>query len=206
MRAFLAGALVFGGLLAGVALLGALGLMEVLPSWALGLVLCVWMFALVGFALVAFNRPGVALTSVQSFAEQVRTLEEQDLLLSQPFMARRAFAVEEFEDEGSHYYIELEDGSVLFLSGQYLYDYEPDDDPRYRRPRRFPCSAFTIRRHRHEGYAVDIQCTGSTLEPEVTTPSFGEEVWSDGGVPEDGSIIKDATYDSLKGERLRRAG
>ena len=44
-------------------------------------------------------------------------LESQGLLLRQRFRANRAFGVDELEDEGSHYVIELEDRSVLFLSG-----------------------------------------------------------------------------------------
>ena len=48
--------------------------------------------------------------------------------MSERFTASRAFAVEEFEDEGSHYFVDLTDNRVLFLSGQYLYDYEPLED------------------------------------------------------------------------------
>ena len=36
-----------------------------------------------------------------------------------------------------------------FLSGQYLYDYEPiSDDPDANEARSFPCTEFTVRRHR----------------------------------------------------------
>ena len=61
----------------------------------------------------------------------------------------RAFGVKEFEDEGLHYFLELTDGRVLVLSGQYLYDYEAiSDDSETNRPRAFPCSEFTLRRHK----------------------------------------------------------
>ena len=54
-------------------------------------------------------------------------LESQGLLLRQRFRANRAFGVDELEDEGSHYVIELEDRSVLFLSGQYLYEFSIEE-------------------------------------------------------------------------------
>src|SRR5262245_21050528 len=61
----------------------------------------------------------------ESDESQVLRLQKKDDLISGDFKARRAFMVDEFEDEGIHYFIELEDNSILFLSGQYLYDYEP---------------------------------------------------------------------------------
>lgn len=98
------------------------------------------------------------------------------------------------------------EGRVLFLSGQYLYDYEPiSDDPELNQPRSFPCTEFTVRKHKTEGYVVDVLCGGSALEPEVMAPPFGEEFLQPNGVPEDGQVISNATYDDLKREHLRRA-
>ncbi|HYO76001.1 MAG TPA: hypothetical protein VE010_06015 [Thermoanaerobaculia bacterium] len=122
------------------------------------------------------------------------------LLVADHFTARRAFHVEEFEDEGSHYFIELTDGEVLFLSGQYLYDYEPErsDAPE----RRFPCSDFTVRRHRDERYVVDIICRGEILEPELNAPPFSDEDHENGTVPDDGEILQ-TPYDEIKAARMR---
>lgn len=77
--------------------------------------------------------------------------------MSEAYRVKRAFQVEEFEDEGSHYYIELDDRRVLFLSGQYLYDYDSEDPPRA-----FPCTEFVVRRHRTKGYVVDISLSGNS--------------------------------------------
>jgi hypothetical protein len=44
------------------------------------------------------------------------------------YEATDALRVEEFEDEGSQYYLKLADGRVLFLAGQYLYEYELGED------------------------------------------------------------------------------
>jgi hypothetical protein len=116
--------------------------------------------------------------------------------------------VDEFEDEGIHFYLELDDGSTLFLSGQYLYEYEPAPVERHSpaRARRFPCTEFVVRRHKRNGYAIDIQCSGSVLEPEVVTPWFGEDDFKNDRVPQDGAILHDKTYDEIKAERRRRQG
>ena len=48
------------------------------------------------------------------------TIEEsegQGLLLTEEYQATRAFQLDEWEDEGSHYFVELRDGSVLYLNG-----------------------------------------------------------------------------------------
>lgn len=100
----------------------------------------------------------------------------------------------EFEDEGLHYFLELADGRVLFMSGQYLYDFEPiSDDPEMNQPRSFPCSEFTVRRHTKEGYVVDMVCGGTVLEPEVSAPPFEKSDWRGNRVPEDGQVISGVT-------------
>lgn len=131
--------------------------------------------------------------------EFLRELKESGQIETSAFSAMRAFGVEEFEDEGLSYYLELDDGRVLFLNGQYLYDVEPmTDDPEYHQKRRFPCSRFTILRHKTEGYAVDIQCHGTVIEPEFIASPFRDQDWREGSVPEDGEIISHTGYDGLK--------
>jgi hypothetical protein len=138
-----------------------------------------------------------------------RSLEEVEkngLLETINYRAQRAFQVEEYEDEGSHYFLELEDGSVLYLNGQYLCEYEPlNDDPELNQPRQFPCTEFAIRRHKKKGYAVDILCSGTVIEPEITAPPFDREAYRRKAVPEDGQIIRNRTYAQLKTERLQNA-
>ena len=115
--------------------------------------------------------------------------------------------MEEFEDEGLHYFIELVDGRVLFLSGQYLYDYEPiSDDPESNQPRSFPCTEFTVRRHKNDGCVVDLLRAGTVLEPEIMAPAFGKQVWRANGIPEDGQVITSTSYDELKREHAGAAG
>jgi hypothetical protein len=194
-----AGLFVFTGLLAAVGLLNAFHVSTRAPVLLVGFGLALVMAGLIAAALVLFNSRN-PLAVVQSVEELAQELEAQGLLTSQHFAVTRAFEVEEFEDEGMHFYLELSDGRVLFMTGQYLYGYEPheDEEPPLRR---FPCDDFVVRRHRDEGHVVDIQCTGNALEPELVAPPFGEDVWREGALPEDGAIIVDATYDQIK--RLR---
>src|SRR4030095_14555403 len=97
--------------------------------------------------------------------EQVAELKQQGLLLSESFNARKVFQVAEAEDEGPHYFIELTDGAVLYLNGHYLYDYAREA---------FPCSQFTVWRHKVGGFVVAIECAGVGLPTEWTAPSFYE--------------------------------
>ena len=148
-----------------------------------------------------FNSPGQKPTR-KSCDEIIHDLRNKNLLLQSTFKAKRAFQVEEFDDEGSHYFIELEDGNVLYLNGQYLYDYEPiEDDPEFNQERSFPCTEFTILRHKTEDYVLKIETGGKVLEPEVLTSSFTISDYKKGIAPEDGQLIKDRSYDQIKNER-----
>lgn len=198
MRALLTGLLVFVGLILGGRII--LHLFPKTPGWIAGVMLFGGLFALT-YALFAARR-----VRLRKEVDPAKEFEEKGLLVSETYRARRAFQIEELEDEGSHYFIELQDGGVLFLSGQYLYDYEPvTRRPRLTQPRRFPCTEFTVRRHSSEGYVVDIQCSGTVLEPEVTAPAFELDDYSSDAFPGDGRIIKDKPYDLLKSERLHES-
>jgi hypothetical protein len=202
MRAIAAGCFVMSVIAAVVALLGTLGLFETLPPSVVGIGLALLMLGLCGLALWLFNARGIPL-GLKSPEEHLRELETAGLLDVADFRATRAFRVEELEDEGLHYYIELVDGRILFLSGQYLYDFEPiTGDPELNQPRTFPCSEFSVIRHKTERYVVDIRCRGEVMEPEAVAPPFGKAVRRRGDVPADGEIIGGQSYDKLKQTRL----
>jgi len=156
--------------------------------------------------MLLFGGKGPRRISAERRAARIRKLEEDGLLIHQTLRARRAFQVDEFEDEGSSYFIELEDMSVVFLTGQYLYQYEPRPESRNSpaRLRSFPSTEFTIRRHKENGFAVDISCQGEVIEPEVLAPSFDEEDFRRDLMPEDGAILREKTYDQIKNERLKQ--
>lgn len=135
----------------------------------------------------------------------IAELESKGLLEIHNFTATRAFQVEEWDDEGSQYILELSDGSVLYVGGQHLYEYEPDDDPDNRQGRTFPCTDFTIRRHKTGGYTVEIECRGQVLEPECVAPPFTCGIVAD-EFPEDGRVYTNLTYDELKSRLLQPRG
>jgi hypothetical protein len=202
MRLIGAGLFVFASMLAAVAGLGSLGLFDRAPAWLVGSGMSIFTVVMVGVALWLFNSKGRSAFNLRPLDEQIAELEQQDLLESTSFQARRALAVEESEDEGSSYFLELTDGRVLFLTGQYLYDYEPDEHEE--RPRAFPCSEFSIRRHKTERYVVDVHCGGTVLAPEATARPFTTEDWDSGRVPDDGEVITSMTYAAIKREQLSR--
>ena len=204
MRVIAAGLFVFLGLLAAVALLGSMGAHDRAPEWLVASSLVLLLFALLASALWLFNAKGSDPFGRLTREQHIQELLGLGLLESTTFRATRAFGVEEYEDEGVHYFIELVDRRVLFLSGQYLYDFEPMTDAGGNRQRSFPCSEFTVRRHLKERFVVDIECGGDVLEPDVILPPFTNEDWRGHRVPEDGRVIADTTYDALKEDRLRR--
>ncbi len=144
-----------------------------------------------------FWRMGPAQASVEQ-------LEQEGGLSSAEFHATRAFQVEELHDEGSNYFLELQDGAVLFLSGHYFHEHEPlEVDGSIVQRRKFPNTEFVVRRD-GEGNGIDIKCRGRVLEPEVITPPFAEEDFRNNALPRDGDIISRPTYDELKKTRLGR--
>ena len=201
MRLIAAGIFVYASMLLLVGALGTWNAFDRAPPWLVGLGIAVFTIGMVVLSAWLFNRRGASPFGGKTAEEHIRELEGAGQLESTPFRATRAFGVEESEDEGLHYFLELVDGRVLFLSGQYLYDYEPiSDDPGGNQPRSFPCTEFTVRRHRAERYVVDILRGGAVLDPEVMGPPFGRHAWRAKRVPEDGQVIADTTYDALKRE------
>ena len=171
--------------------IGAATLIIALPRlhWIVMLALYAVLFAL---AMRLFSKPAVRAHDPAQFE-------------AREFRARRAFQVAEYNDEGPHCFLELEDGSVLFLSGQYLMDYEPIDDEEegFTQPRLFPCTEFTLRRHRKNRFIVEIDCRGVAFEPELMTPMFTRAEGKAGEVPKDGDVITGRTYDEIKARRSR---
>ena len=158
-------------------------------------------FILMGLLCAFLTRSMAPPTRVENLT--IAELEKQGLLTPERHEATRAFEVEQFEDEGCQYFVELKNNSVLFLGGQYLYDYVPADDGREsKRKRKFPCSEFILLRDKRDGLIVDVACGGTALEPEVEVPHFTAAYFESGRAPEDGQIISDRSYDQIKRELM----
>jgi hypothetical protein len=166
------------------------------PAWTWVLIILPSLFGSLLLALYTFNARGTFATSKQ--------LQLMNLAVAESFRAKRAFQVQEFEDEGPHYFIELEDDRVLYLNGQYIMDYEgwTDEEEGKIGPRRFPCTSFTIFRHKTEGYVSEIDCGGNVFEPELVAPAFLREEYRNKQVPRDGDVLSDKSYERIRAERL----
>ena len=198
MRTILAGLFVFTSMLIVVGLIGGNYPDDSWPWWATPTIILTLLGSLL-LSMFLFNKRGLRPNLLRKgLQEQSADLDHHGLLSRESFRAIRAFAVEEFEDEGPHYYIELEDRRVLYLNGQYLYDFEPiSDEPDLNQCRSFPCTEFQVLRHKQEGFVIDIECQGEVIEPELTTPHYTKADWKH-GVPSDGDIISDRTYEEIK--------
>jgi len=126
-------------------------------------------------------------------SEIAEALEKRNLLVLTQYCIERAFRVAELNGEGPHYFLELENGGILHLSGSYLYNYEPGSGA----VRHFPCTHFTVRRHAQLGQAVDILCDGVVIEPEAEALPFTPHDFARGFVPADGEVLRHAGFDQL---------
>jgi hypothetical protein len=187
MRVLFAGLFVFVGLIAGLAFLGWLS--PDLSSWFVGPGMLMVFFASLVVASLAFNQRTFTRLSVEEQAKRITEHEEKGWLVEQEFIATRAFQIEEFEHEGSSYFLELSDGRVLFMTGQYLYDYEDE-------PRRFPNRHFLVSRYRFDHSVERLKCSAEVLEVDgIAPPYFGDDYAEN--VPQDGAILDNVTYDQI---------
>jgi hypothetical protein len=111
-----------------------------------------------------------------------------------------ALRVEELEDEGSAYYLKLADGRVLFLQGQYLYEYEANDEDEDGNPvrARFPADRFTVERTAGSGLVLGITNFGRVIPVSGVLPPFTLDERRNDTVPNDGDIL------TIDFETLRR--
>jgi hypothetical protein len=199
MRVITAAFFVWGSMIAAAFLLIETGLMDGGPQVLVGLVLgSVLLFASI-VAVFLFNPWWANPLGLRKPEDILRRLEDEGLLDSSDFQALRAFGFEDYDAEAGHYFLELVDGRILSLCGQYLYDFEPiSDDPDLNQPRLFPCTDFSIRRHRTGRYVVELICRGAVIEPDfLALPYRNQKKWS-GRSFGDGQLISDTTYDALQ--------
>jgi hypothetical protein len=203
MRVVVAALYVWGGICAAGMLLTESGLIDRVPPVVVGVGFGLLMFLLSIVALVRFNRWWANSLGQMTQEELLRRLQDEGLLVSSDFQVRRAFGFEDCDAEALHYFLELVDGRVLSLCGQYLHGFEPiSDDPDENQPRLFPCTDFSIGRHRTEGFVVELACRGAVIEPDFfALPYRKQKKWT-ARVLMDGQLISDTTYDALKASML----
>jgi hypothetical protein len=127
-----------------------------------------------------------------------RKLHKQGLLTQETLYATRALQLlTDYDDERPTYLVELIDGAVLFLSGYYLWQITTHSV--------FPCTEFTLLRHKQTGQVVNIVRGGAQLSLEII-PLKLFDVNFPAPVPMDGQIIRDRTYDELHAIVIRAIG
>lgn len=123
-----------------------------------------------------------------TFHEQLRQELADGRMEVCTYHAKAAIKVEEFEDEGSNYFILLADYSVVYIAGQYLYDTEEDG--------LFPCTEFTVERTKVMRESRAFRPGGTPIPVSRTLPPYTKEQVTDARVPYDGALIP-AAWDKL---------
>lgn len=129
----------------------------------------------------------------------VEELKTQGMVETTDYSATRAIMVEEFDDEGLFYLVDVGEGRTLCLAGQELYDFEPLDGEVDGEdlPRRFPNTRFSVLRHREQEYILDLLCHGEPFEPLHIFQNFTPRDFKRKLVPVDEQIIREFTFDEL---------
>jgi hypothetical protein len=163
----------------GVGVIKIFGLRE--ASWQPGIAVVAIVLAIL--VMMRMRRGRAGWTS--SYKDDLRDGEAEVAT----FEVRDAIRVEEYEDEGSQYYLQLADGGVLFLGGQYLY--EPEDDGT------FPSTRIRTTRGAHSRILLDLECLGTPLATSAMRKPFDKEEHRAGVVPADGAILA-VDFESLR--------
>lgn len=197
MRVVFAGLFVFVGMVVGIDLISYWwGDKE--PAWPWVIFVGIYNPLLFVAAYVLFN-PDVSKPWSPKPQDDARKLDEQGLLTKETLYATRALQVIDYDEEGPSYLLELIDGGVLFLSGDYLYRIATHR----KHAGTFPCTEFTLHRHKQTGQVVDIVCAGTPLSPVIIPLALSDVYFTPASVPEDGLIIRDRTYDELQAVVMR---
>jgi len=156
----------------------------------------------VSLAFGLFRGQPASRRSWQEIRAERDAWDAQGRLIHQPFQARRAFQVAEAAAKAPHYFLEMSKSSFLYLSGEFLKEYEPATTCEEAQSRRFPCTEFTIRRLRENNAVVDLLCAGDVLEPELITPDLRDYGESREWVREEAALLRQLTYEEIKADRL----
>lgn len=95
------------------------------------------------------------------------SLRRAGQLREMPLEVVRAWQIAELEDEGLHFVLETSEGTIVFLSGQLLY--EPVESGL------FPSTTVVVELDGRDNELVAVRCTGRHLKCERLLPSFSAE-------------------------------
>lgn len=115
----------------------------------------------------------------RALTDRIKSELATGTVTSTTYTIRDVVSVEEAEDEGLSYYLLLDDGRTLFLSGQYLY--EPAS-------KGFPWASFEIVRVTAGGRVLDVLPRGISIRPSAIRQPFSADDYRSGKLPQDGTI------------------
>lgn len=143
------------------------------------------------FSLGILAWRGAQSAGVRAWERELERLRQENMLRSETYCVRRALKLAEQQTEGPCYLLELKDGRVLCLCGQYLYAEEGKEG--------FPSSEMTILRHREQGTVLDLICNGQSVPLSADLP-----VGNVDGGRQDGEIYA-VSFDALLAEYKKTA-
>jgi hypothetical protein len=168
-----------------LALLLAVGLVLPRPSPA-GMLVIIHILLVVCLtgAFLFFRRRSRAAYDRDLAALRARYADDLKALQLEEWRVRivDALQVEEVDDEGAQFFLELEDGRILFVMGQYLWD-DDDESPQ------FPNRELLITRLPHAQDIFDMKYLGEYFPPSAERAPFTGEEYADERVPRDGQIL-----------------
>lgn len=130
-------------------------------------------------------------------------MEAAGLVFTEEYEATRAFEIDEYEDEGMCFMLELTDGRTLCLRGQYLYEFE--DASRFGQSptiARFPNTRFQIKRLREGGSVLDLVPMGTAFHPKMTVPGHVFRHYQSSEILQNGEITQ-VPFDELMASQGR---
>ena len=145
------------------------------PNWGAGIA-AVAMY--IAFPIVALSvwkaRPSMSKFSMADALENGK-------LGTADFDVHEAIAVEEAEDEGLIFFLDIGNGRTLFLAGQYLYT--PCEE------NRFPSDKIRVYWHTELGLTYGVECLGDRLLPCEVLPPLDPDVIDRAFNPSDRDVI-----------------
>ena len=132
--------------------------------------------------------------------DHLAKLEEEGKAVREHYEVLNAVTLEALNTSCLIHFLDIGDGRILCLYGQYYYDFQPiSDDPEINQPRKFPTRDFSLLRHRKKNEVLSIFPGSDVFEPAVR----GEIVEFDklfdlGFGPKDGEIVTGTSLDEIE--------
>lgn len=131
------------------------------PNWGAGIA-AVAMY--IAFPMLALRVWPAGMAA--SFVSMEQALEHGQLA-QETFEVNDVVSVLETEDEGLHFFLAIEPGRTLFLSGQYLY--QPTESGA------FPSTRIRVYWNKQSGATYGVECLGQSLKPSKRLPALRGE-------------------------------